>query len=169
MLGRLIQENDSIVVGKRGQRSSVLNRESASMPEDAVADRSLRFPAFCNALRKTFSVWTKLLVCRSIHVCRSPHYKISKPLMDNQPFYEHSNLILKVVVKEGFYCTAMLKILDPLSYTTLYFYMALQPHAFSMAFMRCSILICMDRVHYRGFSTLMMLIEISDTHLNFRR
>ena len=32
------------------------------MPDDAVADRSLRFPAFCQALRKTFSVWTKLLV-----------------------------------------------------------------------------------------------------------
>ena len=28
----------------------VLNGESAGVPEDAVADRSLRFPAFCNAL-----------------------------------------------------------------------------------------------------------------------
>ena len=36
------------VVG--GLRCSVLNRKSAGVPEDAVADRSLRFPAFCNAL-----------------------------------------------------------------------------------------------------------------------
>ena len=64
MLGRLIQEKDSIVVGKRrketalllenvavgGLRCSVLNRKSAGVPEDTVADRSLRFPAFCNAL-----------------------------------------------------------------------------------------------------------------------
>ena len=59
MLGRLIQEKDSIVVGKRGQadlRCSVLNRESAGVPEYTVADRPLRFPTFCSALRKTFSV-----------------------------------------------------------------------------------------------------------------
>ena len=50
MLGRLIQERDSIVVGKRGLRCSVLNREGAGVPDDAVADSSLRFPAFYNAL-----------------------------------------------------------------------------------------------------------------------
>ena len=50
MLGRLIQERDSIVDCKRGLRCSVLNRKSAGVPEYAVADRSLRFPAFCNAL-----------------------------------------------------------------------------------------------------------------------
>ena len=58
-LGRLIQEKDSIVVGKRGQRTPMLfcvKQESAGVPEDAVADGLLRFPAFCNALRKTFSV-----------------------------------------------------------------------------------------------------------------
>ena len=49
MLGRLIQEKDSIVVGKRGQ------------PRPR-AYAFLRFPAICNALRKTFPVWTKLLV-----------------------------------------------------------------------------------------------------------
>ena len=48
------------------------------MPEDAVADRSLRFPAFCNALRKTFSVWTKLLICR--YACTGVH--IIKPLFN---------------------------------------------------------------------------------------
>ena len=47
MLGRLILERDSIVVEKR---CSVLNRKSVGVPEDVVADRSLRFPAFCNAL-----------------------------------------------------------------------------------------------------------------------
>ena len=41
-----------------------VNRESAGVPEDAVADRSLRFPAFCNALRKMFTACTKLLVYR---------------------------------------------------------------------------------------------------------
>ena len=37
MLGRLIQERDSVVV-------------VVGVPEDALPDRSLRFPAFCNAL-----------------------------------------------------------------------------------------------------------------------
>ena len=53
-LGRLIQERDSFVVGKRGRRRpircSVLNRKSAGVLKYAVADMSLRFPAFCNAL-----------------------------------------------------------------------------------------------------------------------
>ena len=38
----------NVAVG--GLRCSVLNRKSVGVPEDAVADRSLRFPAFCNAL-----------------------------------------------------------------------------------------------------------------------
>ena len=63
MLGRLIQE--------KGLGCSVLNRESEDVPEDAVADRSLCFQAFCNAIRKTFSVWTKLLVCR--YACAGVH------------------------------------------------------------------------------------------------
>ena len=65
MFGILIQERDSNVVGKHrgGLRYSVLNRESSGVPENAVGDGSLHFPAFCNAHRKTFSVWTKLLVC----------------------------------------------------------------------------------------------------------
>ena len=53
MLGRLIQERDSIVVGKRGSRRPTLfcfKRGERGRPEDAVADRSLRFPTFCNAL-----------------------------------------------------------------------------------------------------------------------
>ena len=50
ILGRLIQERDSIVVGKRGRRRPTLfcDRKSAGVPEYAVADRSVRFPAFCN-------------------------------------------------------------------------------------------------------------------------
>ena len=74
MLGRLIQERYSIVVGKRGRRMPTLfcvNRESVGVPVDAVADRSLRFTTLCNALRKTFSVWTKLLVCR--YACTRVH------------------------------------------------------------------------------------------------
>ena len=54
MLGRLIQERDTALLLKNmavgGLRCSVLNRKSVGVPEDAVADRSLRFPAFCNAL-----------------------------------------------------------------------------------------------------------------------
>ena len=53
MLGRLIQERDSIVVENvavGGLHCSVLNMKSVGVPEDAIADRSLRFPAFCNAL-----------------------------------------------------------------------------------------------------------------------
>ena len=37
-------------VAVEGLRCSVLNRKSTGVPEDAVADRSLRFPAFFNAL-----------------------------------------------------------------------------------------------------------------------
>ena len=40
MLGRLIQERDSVVVGKRGSLMHtlfcILNRESVGVPEDAV-------------------------------------------------------------------------------------------------------------------------------------
>ena len=52
-LGGLIQERDSFVVGKRGCRRPTLfcvKQEERGRPGDAVADRSLRFPAFCNAL-----------------------------------------------------------------------------------------------------------------------
>ena len=38
----------NVAVG--GLRCSVLNRKSVGVPEDTVADRSLRFLAFCNAL-----------------------------------------------------------------------------------------------------------------------
>ncbi len=47
MLGRLIQERHTLLLENV---AAVLNGESVGVPEDAVADRSLRFPAFCNAL-----------------------------------------------------------------------------------------------------------------------
>ena len=54
-----------------------LNRESAggARRRCSVANRSLRFPAFCNAFRKTFSVWTKLFIDTGSYacLCRSPH------------------------------------------------------------------------------------------------
>ena len=75
------------------------------MPEDAAADRSLRYPAFCNALRKTFSVSTQLLVCRYAGAGVHMLYNSQAPRGRAPLFYDHSNLILRVVVKEGFYCT----------------------------------------------------------------
>ena len=92
MLGRLNQEKAALLgenAAKAGLGCSVLNRESAGVPEDAVADRSLRFPAFCNALRKTFSVWTKLLVCR--YACTGVHTLYNNQAPRGRPplFYDH--------------------------------------------------------------------------------
>ena len=55
---------------QRGLRRSVLNGESADVPENIVVDWSLRFPRYetaTGAPRKPFSVWT-ILLC--IAVCR---------------------------------------------------------------------------------------------------
>ena len=59
-------------------RCSVLNGESADVPEDIVVDWSLRFPRSAMAtytIRKTFLVWTILLciaecgcVCSGVHM-----------------------------------------------------------------------------------------------------
>ena len=74
MLGRLIQERDSIVVGKRGSRRPTrLNGESAGVPEDAVADRSMRFPAFCNALGERRSQRGRNCYYSIIYVCTRVH------------------------------------------------------------------------------------------------
>ena len=63
MFGRLLLEN----AANAGLRCSVLNREGADGDAwrrcSSVTDRSLSFPAFCNALQNMFSEWTKLLVC----------------------------------------------------------------------------------------------------------
>ena len=60
------------VFWKRGQvglRCSVLNGESADVPEDIVVDWSLRYPRSATATpRKPFSVWT-IRLCISVGVC----------------------------------------------------------------------------------------------------
>ena len=78
MLGRLIQERDSIVVGKRvgkrgSRRPTRLNGEGAGVPEDAVADRSMRFPAFCNALGERRSQRGRNCYYSIIYVCTRVH------------------------------------------------------------------------------------------------
>ena len=52
-----------------GIRCSVLNGESADVPEDSVVDWSLRYPRSATATpRKPFSEWT-ILLCIAVGVC----------------------------------------------------------------------------------------------------
>ena len=52
-----------------GLRCSVLNGESADVPEYIVVDWSLRYPRSATATpRKPFSVWT-ILLCIAVGVC----------------------------------------------------------------------------------------------------
>ena len=56
-----------------GLRCSVLNGESADVPEDIVVDWSLRYPRSATATpRKAFSVWT-ILLCIAVGVCSGGH------------------------------------------------------------------------------------------------
>ena len=56
-----------------GIRCSVLNGESADVPEDIVVDWSLRYPRSATAThRKPFSVGTMLL-CIAVVVCSGGH------------------------------------------------------------------------------------------------
>ena len=56
-----------------GLRCSVLNGESADVPEDIVVDWSLRYPRSATATpRKPFSVWT-ILLCIAVGVCSGGH------------------------------------------------------------------------------------------------
>ena len=91
MLGRLIQERDSIVVENVavGGLCSVLNRKSVGVPEDAVADMSLRFPAFCNALGEKYVLSVGVTVSTLLDTCvpESTCYKIVKPLVDDHPSF----------------------------------------------------------------------------------
>ncbi len=60
-------------VANVGLRCSVLNVESADVPDDIVVDWSLRYPRSASATpRKPFSVWT-ILVCIAIGVCSGGH------------------------------------------------------------------------------------------------
>ncbi len=53
-------------------RSSVLNGESAYVPEDIVVDWSLRYPARYRYARNPFSLWT-ILLCIAVCVCTGVH------------------------------------------------------------------------------------------------
>ena len=75
---RLIQEKAHCCL-KRGQRTlfCVKRRESTDVPEDIVADWSLRFPRSATATgtpRKPFSVWT-ILLCIAVYgyMCSGEH------------------------------------------------------------------------------------------------
>ena len=89
----------------------MLNGESADVPEDIVVDWSLRLPRSATATgtpRKPFSVWT-ILLCTAVsgYVCSGVHmlYNSQVPRGRLSLLYDHTNVILRVVVKEGFYCT----------------------------------------------------------------
>ena len=76
----------------------MLNGESADVPEDIVADWSVRFPRSAPATgtpeKAMLSVHDTVMHCR---VFPSP-----PPL-----FYDHTNVILRVVVKERFNCIGL--------------------------------------------------------------
>ena len=58
-----------------GLRCSVLNGESADVPEDIVVDWSLHYPRSATATgtpQKPFSVWT-ILLCIAVSVCSGVH------------------------------------------------------------------------------------------------
>ena len=96
---------------KRGQRRSVLNSESADMPENIVVTWSLRFPRYATATgtpRKPFSVWT-ILLCIAVYrpytcVCGVHMLNMYTPENSQVPrerpslLYDHTNVILRVVV-----------------------------------------------------------------------
>ena len=59
-----------------GLRCSVLNGESADVPEYIVVDCSLRYTRSATArpyTRKPFSVWTILLICIVVGACSGGH------------------------------------------------------------------------------------------------
>ena len=83
-------------------RCSVLNGESADLAEDIVVGWSQRFPRSATP-RKPFSVWTILLciAVSGVHMLYNSQVPRGRPSL----LYDHTNVILRVVVKEGFYCT----------------------------------------------------------------
>ena len=91
-------------------KCSVLNGKSADVPEDIVEDWSLRFPRSATATRYTLKAIfrvddTVTHCCMWIHVFRSAHV-INSQVPRGRPslLYDHTNAVLSVVVKEGFYC-----------------------------------------------------------------
>ena len=75
---------------------SVLNGESAEVPEDIVVDWSLRYPRSATATpRKPFSVWRILLICIAVGVFRRAHViwgLIVKSLADDHPSYTTTSM-----------------------------------------------------------------------------
>ena len=112
MSGRLIQEKAAVLATAIGHddftasngwldrwktrhnvRCSVLNGESADVPEGAVADWSVRLPAICDG----YAAKDIFRTCYAV-LSQTPHERPPR-------FYDHPNVILRVVVKEGFYCS----------------------------------------------------------------
>ena len=74
----------NVAVG--GLRCSVLNRKSVGVPEDAVADRSLRFPrSEMHWAKNVLSVGETVSTLLDTCVPESTCYKIVKPLVDDHP------------------------------------------------------------------------------------
>ena len=79
-------------------RCTVLDGENVDVPGIAA------FPAVCNGYRYTlkaiFSVDETVMLCR-VPECTCSQVPRGRPSL----LYDHTNVILRVVVKEGFYCT----------------------------------------------------------------
>ena len=71
-----------------GLRCSVLSMESAGVPEDAVADRSLRFPrSAMHSAKDVLSVDETVSTVLDTCVPECTCYKIVKPLVDDHPSF----------------------------------------------------------------------------------
>ena len=80
-----------------------LNGENVDVTEDIIVDWSLRFPRSATTTSTFLSVWTLLLCiavsryeCSGVHMLYNCQFSRGRPPL----FYDHTNVILKVVIKE---------------------------------------------------------------------
>ncbi len=92
-------------------RCSVLNRRECGRAWRYCSGLVVAILAVCNGSRYTpeaISVWTILLLCIAAcgYVCSGVHMLYNSQVPRGRPslLYDHTNVILMMVVKEGFYC-----------------------------------------------------------------
>ena len=88
ILGRLIQERDTIVVGKRGRRRPTLfcDRKSAGVPEYAIG-RCVFLRSVMNAAKNVLSVNETVSTVLDARASECTCYKMVKPLLDDHPSF----------------------------------------------------------------------------------